>query len=98
MIFTQQDILLQSLHIFAACIALAFVEIQIEGEHGWAKNLPTWRGQPEWAAPGSLFFAMVRNTFRWFSGGNEITGYHLSLMSFLFVILLLPVRLILFTK
>lgn len=26
---------------------LALLEIQIEGEGGWAKNLPTWRPHPD---------------------------------------------------
>lgn len=31
--------------IIAASILLALTEIQIEGEFGWAKKLPTWRKQ-----------------------------------------------------
>lgn len=45
-------------------LLLALLEIEIEGEHGWAKNLPTWRKNN----PGGSF-GFMRN----------ITGYHLML-------------------
>lgn len=54
-------------------ILLAFlfskVEIQIEGEHGWAMNLPTWVYKPKW----------IINLL----GGKYPTGYHTFLI-FLF--------------
>jgi len=40
------------------------MEIQIEGENGWAAKLPTWR---------------VKNPLKIISGWPEITGYHLFL-------------------
>ena len=40
---------------------LALLEIEIEGEHGWAKNLPTWRKTYKNAPIGFL---------------RNITGYH----------------------
>jgi hypothetical protein len=33
------------IYVLIASILLALVEIQIEGEFGWAKKLPTWRRQ-----------------------------------------------------
>jgi hypothetical protein len=44
----------------------ALLEIQIEGEHGWAAKLPTWRFHPR--------------LFKYIPGGNKpLTGYHLYL-------------------
>lgn len=43
--------------------AFALLEIQIEGEAGWAKGLPTWRVDTR----------LTRLLF----GGRELTGYHL---------------------
>lgn len=46
----------------------ALMEIQIEGAHGWAKNLPTWRTPCNcWCVP----------CFTFFSGKTPLTGYHL---------------------
>lgn len=41
----------------------ANVEIQIEGEAGWAANLPTWRVEKHWLL--DIFW-----------GGRAMTGYH----------------------
>lgn len=49
--------------ILVASLLTALLEIQIEGPHGWAKRLPTWRIGPPW-------LKMVLN-------GKEVTGYHL---------------------
>jgi hypothetical protein len=47
-------------------VIFALLEIQIEGEHGWASKLPTWKFQHPW--------------FRYIPGGNKpLTGYHLYL-------------------
>jgi len=56
-------------------MALAHLEIQIEGPHGWAEKLPTWR----WDGPG------VR---RWL--GKPVTGYHLCLMTVILLFLHMP--------
>lgn len=37
------EIITTNLYIFIMATVLAILEIQIEGKHGWAKNLPTWR-------------------------------------------------------
>lgn len=62
--------------LFALCHLLARVEIHIEGAHGWAVNLPTWRWGPEW----------------WLNAtnGKELTGYHLWLTLFLIGMFHLP--------
>lgn len=49
------------IYILIFWIFLAMLEIEIEGEHGWAKNLPTWRKTNQGAALG--FF-------------RTMTGYH----------------------
>jgi len=57
-------------------VVLAFLEIQIEGSEGWAKNLPTWRIE------GTLFNKL--------SGRTELTGYHMFLSLFIVVFLHFP--------
>lgn len=59
---------------------LAILEIQIEGEHGWAKNLPTWRPKNTW----------YTNVYKLLMSGRELTGYHITLFTFVFLILHLP--------
>ena len=59
----------EGLALFALCWLLARVEIEIEGAHGWAANLPTWRWGPEW--------------WLGLTNGKELTGYHLWLTLFL---------------
>ncbi|MCC6809016.1 MAG: hypothetical protein IT381_16430 [Deltaproteobacteria bacterium] len=81
----------QSIGIFIYCLLLAWLEVQIEGEAGWAANLPTWRRQPAWAKKDSRFFAFLRAAFRVTSGGNELTGYHLAMTLLVFCSLMLPV-------
>ena len=62
-------------YFFFIAFMLAHLEIQIEGPHGWAEKLPTWR----WDGP------RVR---RWF--GKPITGYHVCLVTCLVLFLHLP--------
>ncbi len=56
----------------------ANVEIQIEGDAGWAADLPTWRIESGWAL--DLFW-----------GGRPLTGYHAWVFSFMFLIFHVPV-------
>lgn len=49
------------LYILLFGIMLAMLEIEIEGEHGWAKHLPTWRKYRENSSLGFL---------------RNVTGYH----------------------
>ena len=62
-------------YFFFIALILALLEIQIEGPHGWAEKLPTWR----WDSP------RIR---RWF--GKPVTGYHLCLVTFILLLLHLP--------
>ena len=62
-------------YLFLIAFALAHLEIQIEGPHGWAAKLPTWR----WDSPG------VR---RWL--GKPVTGYHVWLMTVILLLLHVP--------
>jgi hypothetical protein len=63
------------LYFFAIAFVLAQLEIQIEGAHGWAEKLPTWR----WQTPAVL---------RW--AGKPITGYHVFLLLFILLFIHLP--------
>jgi hypothetical protein len=46
----------------SASAAFALLEIQIEGDRGWAAGLPTWRIENRWT--------------RRILGGRPLTGYH----------------------
>jgi hypothetical protein len=58
---------------FLLLVAWVFAlwEIQIEGKHGWAENLPTWRMDTQW----------TRALYK-----RPITGYHLYAQVFVFFI------------
>jgi hypothetical protein len=62
-------------YFFLIALALAHLEIQIEGPHGWAEMLPTRR----WDGPA------IR---RWI--GRPVTGYHLCLSMVLLLFLHVP--------
>lgn len=62
-------------YFFVIALALAHLEIQIEGAHGWAEKLPTWR----WDGP------RVR---RWL--GKPVTGYHVCLVTCILLFLHVP--------
>jgi len=62
-------------YFFVIALVLAHLEIQIEGPHGWAEKLPTWR----WDGPA------IR---RWF--GKPVTGYHLCLVTCILLFLHVP--------
>jgi hypothetical protein len=66
--------------IFTSILALYFarLEIQIEGAHGWAANLPTWRIEKHWLL--DIFW-----------GGRALTGYHAWAFSFMALVFHLPV-------
>jgi hypothetical protein len=72
---------------FAILIAvvMALFEIQVEGAHGWAANLPTWRLNVHLPLLG--FWADSR--------GKPLTGYH---VYFQLLTFLLPHYLFLFSK
>jgi len=62
-------------YFFAIAWVLAQLEIQIEGPHGWAEKLPTWR----WDSSAVL---------RW--AGKPITGYHVYLLAFILLFMHFP--------
>ena len=70
------------LYFFTIALVLALLEIQIEGPHGWAEKLPTWR----WQSPRVL---------RW--AGKPITGYHVFLLLFILLLIHLPMVYVGFT-
>src|SRR5579864_1272595 len=55
----------------------AKLEIEIEGAHGWAANLPTWRMENHFLL--DIFY-----------GGRPLTGYHVWAFSFVFLAFHLP--------
>ncbi|MGA2583550.1 MAG: hypothetical protein ABSG31_09765 [Tepidisphaeraceae bacterium] len=63
-------------YLIATAFAFAKVEIEIEGPHGWAANLPTWRIQNAWT---KLLY-----------GHRPLTGYHVWLQAFVFMLVHLP--------
>lgn len=63
-------------YLFLIVLALAALEVQIEGKHGWMKKIPTWR---------------VRSKiFGFFMGGKELTGYLFYLLIILLMFFHLP--------
>jgi hypothetical protein len=61
------DHILRIAFLFGYALLFAAVEIEIEGEHGWAERLPTWfRVTPLYARAYGLFMR-----------GKPLTGYHL---------------------
>lgn len=75
------SIFITNIYLFIMAVVLAILEIQIEGEHGWAKNLPTWRPtSPKWYV---RLYGKVMS-------GKEMTGYHLFMFSLVILIFHLP--------
>jgi len=62
-------------YFFLIAFVLAHFEIQIEGPHGWAEKLPTWR----WDS---------RAVRRWF--GKPVTGYHVCLVTLILLFVHVP--------
>ncbi len=75
------ELFITNLYLFVIAVVLAILEIQIEGPHGWAKNLPTWRPDPKHPV-AKLYSKMM--------SGKELTGYHTSIFTFVFLIFHLP--------
>lgn len=63
-----------NIYIFILATVLAILEIQIEGQYGWAKNLPAWRPDKN-----KLYVKLFSKAF----GEKELTGYHVTLISLL---------------
>lgn len=72
---------LHPLLMLAAILVLAFcfayVEIHVEGDAGWAANLPTWRIEKHWLL--DFFF-----------GGRPLTGYHAWALTFMLLVFHFP--------
>ncbi len=75
------SLIFTNIYLFLMAAVLALLEIQIEGAHGWAKNLPTWR-------PSSNNLAV--KIFSKIMSGKETTGYHLAMFTFVLLIFHLP--------
>ena len=75
------DIIIANIYIFILALVLAILEIQIEGPNGWAQNLPTWR--PSKKNRLMHFYSKLMS-------GREPTGYHITMFSFVLLILHLP--------
>jgi hypothetical protein len=63
-------------YLFLIILALAALEVQIEGRYGWTKKLPTWR--------------IKSRLFGFFMGGKELTGYLFYMLLLLFMLFHLP--------
>jgi hypothetical protein len=63
-------------YVLVTAFVFARLEIQIEGSNGWAANLPTWRISNKWT---NLFY-----------GGRPLTGYHLWVQVFVFLMVHCP--------
>ena len=74
--------LMQLLLTLAFVVVLAYffanAEVHIEGDAGWASNLPTWRIEHHWLL--DLFW-----------GGRAMTGYHAYVFSFITIFFHFPI-------
>ncbi|HNZ86241.1 MAG TPA: hypothetical protein PLD95_01030 [bacterium] len=74
-------IIFRAIYIFIMAVILAALEVQIEAENGWAKNIPTWHPDPnKWYS----------KLYKKIMGGKELTGYHLFIFTFVLLIFHLP--------
>ncbi len=68
-------------YLFIMAVVLALMEIQTEGRHGWAGDLPTWRpSNQKW---------YVR-CWRRLMNDKDLTGYHAGIFGFVFLVFHLP--------
>jgi hypothetical protein len=63
---TVAELVFRILFLFGYALLFALVEIEIEGEHGWAERLPTWFRVTPWYA---RLYGRLMN-------GKPLTGYH----------------------
>jgi hypothetical protein len=77
----QPDHLPQLILTLGSVVVLAYLfanaEIQIEGDAGWAANLPTWRVEKHWLL--DIFW-----------GGRAMTGYHAWVFTFISIFFHFP--------
>lgn len=69
-------IIVLQLFVLVISVLTALFEIQVEGPHGWASYLPTWR--------------ISSKTVQKFLNGKLVTGYHLYFYLLLFLLLHFP--------
>lgn len=70
-----------AIHIFFLALVQAFLEVQIEGPHGWAAKLPVWRPRADGKIERLKKILKIK---------KPLTGYHLGLIVFWIFILHLP--------
>jgi len=63
-------------YLFLIILALAALEVQIEGKYGWMKKIPTWR--------------IRSKIFGFFMGGKDLTGYLFYMLILLLLLFHLP--------
>lgn len=73
--------LFKVIYFYLISVALALLEIQIEGKDGWAAKLPTWRARPD--SKIAKFYAKIMSD-------KELTGYHFILNIFLLLFMHWP--------
>ncbi|MFH0856737.1 MAG: hypothetical protein V1860_02465 [bacterium] len=73
--------LVKTIYFWIIGFFLAILEIQIEGEHGWAAKLPTWRAKPG---------GKLDKIFKKLAAEKDLTGYHIVLMTFILLVFHLP--------
>jgi hypothetical protein len=73
--------IIQAVYLFFMALTLAIIEVQIEGRHGWASKLSTWRPKI-----GSRLDKM----FQKIMSGKLATGYHLAVFIFVLLIMHYP--------
>lgn len=76
-----QAIIISNVYLFILATVLAILEIQIEGKNGWAMNLPTWRPNKV-----NRFIKIYKKLM----SDREVTGYHITMFTFVLLILHLP--------
>ncbi len=74
-------LVITNIYLFIFVLAIAFLEIQIEGKDGWARNLPTKRITPTGWKKGLVNFI---------AGEDNFTLYHIAIETVLFLALAMP--------
>jgi hypothetical protein len=69
-------VILYVVYLLISALVLARLEIEIEGPHGWAEKLPTWRISNRWT--------------RLLLGARPLTGYHFWLLIFVLLMVHVP--------
>ncbi len=75
------DLIFHISSLFLFCLVLAALEVQIEGEAGWASKLPTWKPSR---------FVWYSRIYRKAMSDKDITGYHIFVFSLVLLFLHYP--------